>query len=169
MNNTLIYGYGNIGRTDDGLGIYAANTISKQENIKATVKTSYQLNIEDAYEISGYKKVVFIDATDDIDMPYYFKSLKPSHSVTFTSHELFPPSILNLSAELFESRPEAHMLSISGYEWDVCEGLSIRARKNLDSALEFLYWFLNKNSNDKKCYLFDVKRSLMEEKSNVKL
>ena len=63
----LIYGYGNPGRQDDGLGNEFVEIMEKwiaDEGIKNVFTDSnYQLNIEDADTISSKDIVVFVDAT----------------------------------------------------------------------------------------------------------
>jgi hydrogenase maturation protease len=54
----LVYGIGNPGRQDDGLGILFAEKIEEwlqnQGFINVEVTSNYQLNIEDAEKISHY-------------------------------------------------------------------------------------------------------------------
>ena len=65
----LIFGYGNPGRQDDGLGVAIAERIEgwarqvSQTNIE--VDSNYQLNIEDASNISEHDIVYFVDASKE--------------------------------------------------------------------------------------------------------
>ena len=65
----LIYGYGNPGRQDDGLGIFLSEKIDnwiKDKDIKSIkVDYNYQLNIEDVAEIANKDLVIFVDASKD--------------------------------------------------------------------------------------------------------
>jgi len=62
----LIYGFGNPGREDDGLGIELARRLedwSKKSGLPGiTFDSNYQLNIEDAEVISEKDLVIFADA-----------------------------------------------------------------------------------------------------------
>jgi len=65
----LIYGYGNPGRQDDGLGNEMVNMIQKwiETHHLTCMETdsNYQLNIEDAEKIAPWDIVVFVDATKE--------------------------------------------------------------------------------------------------------
>ncbi len=153
MNNgakILVYGYGNPGRQDDGLG---AHCIKKLEdwlvlhpNYELLTDTNYQLNIEDAAAISEVQRVVFVDASiEDID-GFSFTPIQASDAkVEFSMHAVSPSFVVDLCQKIYGRSPEAFLLHIKGYEWDFKEGLTPRASQNLDAAFEFLLHFLNPN------------------------
>ncbi len=117
----LIYGYGNPGRQDDGLGVFAVEKLrrwaikSKIQNI--IFDSNYQLNIEDSLEISKYNLIIFIDASGTIKNNYDFKKIYPQKNSAFTSHNMLPENILFLSKELYNKESEAYLLTIKGYKW----------------------------------------------------
>ena len=139
----LVYGYGNPGRQDDGLGIEMVKMvqawIEKHELNCMTSENNYQLNVEDAETISKMEYVVFVDATKEDIHEFKFDKVDPSDKkVEFTMHAVSPAYVLNLSNELFEKMPETYVLAIKGYEWDFAEGLSDNAKLNLEQAYQFL-------------------------------
>ena len=143
----LVYGYGNPGRQDDGLGSELIRMLDLwlfDNNIdQVTTDTNYQLNIEDAANISNYKMVVFVDASiEDIEQ-YTFTSVSPSDArVEFSMHAVSPSFVIDLCQKLYQTSPEAWLLHIKGYEWDFKEELSENAKKNLEAAFSFLIGFL---------------------------
>lgn len=138
----LVYGYGNPGRQDDGLGIALSETIEgwARENNLDDVDTdsNYQLNIEDADRISGFNLVIFADATKEDIRNYAFTPLKPSPEIEFTMHSMSPAFILNLCREVYMTSPSAFLLHIKGYEWEFMQDMTQEARKNLEEAARFL-------------------------------
>ncbi len=140
----LIYGYGNPGRQDDGLGIEMTNMIQKwieEHKLNCmTTDSNYQLNIEDAEKISDWEVVVFVDATKDESVhEFTFRKLEPSDAkVEFTMHAVSPSYVLHLSEKLFNKKPEAYVLAIRGFEWDMKEGLTANATLNLEQAFQYL-------------------------------
>jgi hypothetical protein len=58
------------------------------------------------------------------------------------SHALGPAAVLAVAAALYGKTPEARVLAVRGHSFAVGEGLTGRAERDLDLALEFLVAFL---------------------------
>jgi hydrogenase maturation protease len=144
----FVLGYGNPGRLDDGLGPKAAERLAALGLECVTVEIAYQLNIEDAFGISGHDVVIFVDASLNAPEPFSFEPLTPADEVTFTSHSVSPGSIMKLCADHFGPAPQAWVMAIKGYSFEFEEGLTEQAQKNLDEALTFLSDFLSKQSHE---------------------
>jgi len=151
----LIYGFGNPGRQDDGLGPALVGKLESDNNFKADTDSNYQLNIEDAYEISRYKGVIFVDASMDCEESFSFYEIEPASEITFTTHEMSPQSVMALCEDLYPNKVKAFILEIRGYEWEFKEGLSTEAKNNLEKALNFL-----KNNID-NILLYDSNRTVI--------
>jgi len=137
-NNIYIYGFGNPGRQDDGLGPAIIDKL-EQENIAGiTTDSNYQLNIEDAHNISGSDIVIFVDASIDAEEPFTFKRIQPSNEITFTTHSMSPESVLALAKDIYDKDIEAYVLAIRGYEWEFNEKFSPKASQNFNEAYVFL-------------------------------
>ncbi|MGE0218493.1 hydrogenase maturation protease [Mycolicibacterium sp.] len=135
---TLIYGIGNAGRCDDGLG-WAVIDRLEQCAPRAALRRTYQLNLEDADLITGYPRVVFVDATKDSAVESFSVSRpQPRMDLSFTSHALSVPAVLATALRCFDRVPETYVLGIRGYRWDLREGLTPRARRNLERAVAAL-------------------------------
>jgi hydrogenase maturation protease len=134
----LVIGYGNPGRQDDGLGPAAAAEIEKRKWPNVTTADNYQLAIEDAVQIAAHEAVWFVDAAREGDAPCAIRRLSPALDITFTSHLLKPEVLLAIAEQYFGKSPEAHLLSIRGYEFDFLEGLSEQASSNLSLAVVLL-------------------------------
>ncbi len=140
--NILVYGYGNPGRQDDGLGNAMTERIDQwiaDEGI-ANVRTdsNYQLNIEDAAEIADCDVVFFVDAsTEDIE-DFCITSVGAAFKIEFTMHAVSPAFVVDLCHKIYYKTPVAYLIHIRGYEWDFAEGLTTRAQTNLDGAFAFL-------------------------------
>jgi hydrogenase maturation protease len=138
----LVYGYGNPGRQDDGMGIALAEAIETwaREMKMNGVETdsNYQLNIEDAARISEFDLVIFADATKEEIKEYAFTVLTPSPKTDFTMHSVSPAFILNLCSEVYKKTPPAFLLHIKGYEWEFMKEMTPQALKNMEEATVFL-------------------------------
>ena len=137
---SLIYGIGNSGRQDDGLGWAFIDRLEQIRPLpRAHLRRTYQLNLEDADLISRYTRVLFVDATKDPAVESFTVSRpEPKLDFSFTSHAISVPSILATTQQCFEHVPGAYLLAIRGYEWELQQGLTDPAQHNLSQSLEFL-------------------------------
>jgi hydrogenase maturation protease len=142
----LIYGYGNPGRQDDGLGISVVERIEKwiRKHKLDFVKTdcNYQLNIEDAAEIADKELVIFVDATKEDINDFLITTVEPSNKIQFTSHSISPSYLLNLCNVIYNKSPDVYLLHIKGYKWEFMETMTEEARRNLDKSYNFLKKFI---------------------------
>lgn len=144
----LVYGYGNPGRQDDGLGIILVEQLeawAQAEGLAGVVfDSNYQLNAEDALTVAESRVVVFIDATKDGAEPHAFRRLASRAEIAFSTHAMSPESVLALAAELYDARPPAWILAIRGYEWEPNAVPTAAAQANLAAARGFLQAWLRK-------------------------
>lgn len=137
--DTLVLGWGNPGRMDDGLGPAFVEELSVLGLAGVELDSDYQLTVEDAAEVARHRRVVFVDADRSAAAPFSIRRLRPSrHGSSFSTHSVAPAAVLALTRDLFGSEPEAWLLGIRGYEFDdYREGLSEAARVNLERAVEY--------------------------------
>lgn len=138
-SSSLIYGIGNIGRQDDGLG-WAFIDWLEEESIcpKAELMRHYQLHLEDADLISYKKQVLFVDATKALDVEsIQLENMQAKMDFSFSSHAISIPSIMATCRQCFEKVPEVQLLTIKGYEWELQLGLTEKAKQNLKVATDF--------------------------------
>lgn len=135
----LLIGYGNPGRRDDGLGPAFAAALEQERLPGVTVDADYQLTVEDAAAATQHDVVLFVDADCVGPEPFSFQRLESGERLSFSSHSVSPGGVLALARELFGARTQAYVLGIRGYAFnEFGEGLTTRARANLDAALAFL-------------------------------
>ncbi len=143
-NNTkiLIYGYGNPGRQDDGLGNLFVELTEKwaiEEGLThISFDSNYQLNIEDSANIAAYDIVIFIDASLETIDDFLLTKITPSPKVEFSMHAVSASFVVKLCDDIYEKTPKAFLLHIKGYEWDFKPGLTPGAIQNLNKAFEFM-------------------------------
>lgn len=162
----LIYGIGNPGRQDDGVGALLVEKLERTIGTFVSVDgteggsgrrdappavhevsydANYQLNVEDADAISSRDVVIFADAdagtlgeTGGPDAPFRLYRLNPEPSASFSTHSVSAGGVLALCHELYNAHPAAFMLGIRGYEWEFNAPMSRAAKSNVDAALQFL-------------------------------
>jgi hydrogenase maturation protease len=142
----LIYGYGNPGRQDDGLGIMLSEEIEKwthSSNLSnIDVDQNYQLNIEDAEKISKYDLVIFIDASVNDIKSFTFDIIKPDLKTDFSMHSVTPSFVVGICEQIFGYHPQAYQLQIKGYKWEFMRDVSSGAKRNLLASLDYLKMIL---------------------------
>ena len=140
---TLLIGYGNPGRGDDGLGPAFARRIAARQLPGITIDIDYQLTVDHALMISETETVVFADAALDAEAAYYFRPMDESVGEALGSHTVTPQAALALARLLFGAAPRGFMLGLRGEKFgEMAEGLSAVATDSLDAAEAFfLDWY----------------------------
>jgi hydrogenase maturation protease len=137
----LLYGYGNPGRGDDGLGPALASAVEHLEIPCVDVDANYQLTVEDATQVGRYAVVVFADAATRGPAPFCFSSVDDSGvgHLGWTSHSVTPVQVVALARDLFGHKVRAYTLGIRGYQYnELDEVLSSPAKENLAAAVAFV-------------------------------
>ena len=111
----LVIGYGNTLRTDDGVGRHAAERLADDSRLDGVrVIGRHQLTPELALDVSQAALVVFVDASSRLPAGGF--TVEPMertgrHGAGW-SHHLDPPSLLDLTGELYGRVPDAFLISV---------------------------------------------------------
>jgi len=153
----LIYGYGNPGRLDDGLGPAFADAFETMHLKGVTVDSNYQLSIEDAAAVQEHNVVIFADADTAGAGPFFFKRIEPKAEISFSTHSVKPEALLALAQEYLGSAPvEGYLLGIRGYEFnEFGEKISDMAKQNLQAAVEFVQKVLQEQNFSERAKLYE--------------
>jgi hydrogenase maturation protease len=150
MDKILVYGYGNPGRQDDGIGSRFVELMDSWivQNGYSHIKTdcNYQLNIEDAALIADYDKVYFVDASIVPEIESFkLETVEPNNAtIEFTMHAVSVAYVVDLCRKIYGKQPQAYVLHIKAHEFDFKEELTEKANENLLLALDFLKGILIK-------------------------
>lgn len=136
--DTLLFGIGNCGRADDGLGWAFLDRVQNEPGFNSLVEYRYQLQVEDAAAVNRARRVIFVDSfKGDLPDGFRWKNCEASEHFEFTTHVLPPRGVLHYCASLFGHTPRAELMMIQGHDWGLRNGMSARAHWNLDQALAF--------------------------------
>lgn len=140
MTRVLIYGYGNPGRRDDGLGPALIDELTGRGlGGGVTIECGYQPQVEDAALVARHDVVIFADAENTGAGPFELRRLEPRREVTFSTHSVAPEAVLALAHDHFSGGAEGYVLGIRGYVFDdFGEELSPGAQSNLTAAADFI-------------------------------
>jgi len=134
--DTLVFGIGNSGRADDGLGWAFLDRLRAEPGFAAQAEYRFQLQVEDAWLAARFEHVVFVDAShEELPGGFHRAPCTACRAEGFTTHVLPPGAVLHYCHTLYGAAPRAETLALQGYRWDLHEGLSERAEANLAAAL----------------------------------
>ena len=137
-SKVLIIGIGNVGRQDDALGWMFLEYLDTEHFHSIDIEYRYQLQVEDAEIIGSYERILFIDACKtENDRGFFIKPCLPSDKHSFSTHSLLPETVMHLANSLYEKIPDAFVMGIQGYEWELDMGVSDGAYQNYLNALNF--------------------------------
>lgn len=142
-SGTLLIGYGNPGRGDDGLGPAFARRIAARNLPGLTIEIDYQLTVDHALMMAGAERVVFADAALDAEAPFYFRPVAGAADGALGSHSIGPDDAVALARLLFGASPSGFVLGLRGAAYgEMAEGLSEAAAASLDAAEAFfVQWY----------------------------
>lgn len=128
--STLIIGYGNTLRGDDGVGRYLAEEIAQQNWPHCRVISTHQLTPELAEAVAAVDRVIFIDAQlqESANEPSVevvaLKSLEPNELSGDLGHRGNPRELLTLAKILYGVEVKAWWVLIPAFTFDYGEKLS---------------------------------------------
>jgi len=152
MNRTLVIGFGNRDRADDGVAYYVVNVLRERrgqrmlaedetglEELGAPVDAVFmtQLAPELMDVTAPYGRIVFVDAHVGEDRgDLYSARVQPEDATSAFTHQISPAMFLALLQALYGREPEGHIVSIRGYDFDFHHNLSEATRRLIGDAAD---------------------------------
>ena len=137
--SSLVVGYGNPLRSDDGVGWVIAGRLAADPRFAAVdVLQRHQLTPELALDVCRADLVVLVDARSGAPAgSVAIERVEPaSANGTTWSHHLGPGSLVALAGELYGYAPEVHVVSVGVGSLDVGEGLSPAVEEAVTGAID---------------------------------
>jgi hydrogenase maturation protease len=136
---TLVIGYGNELRSDDGLGPRIARAVATWDLPHVRAVAVHQLTPELADQLAQASRVFFIDATLDCSLPPVSVVRVQAPSLkTLNPHASHPGHLLCLAQQVYGHVPEAWMIRVRAVTTVFGQELSPDAQRAMDEALEWL-------------------------------
>lgn len=150
--HTLILGYGNVDRGDDGLGYHVLNEVSRRtagtriepygyepQRLTDSVAGLFQRQLlpEMAEMLAGFDRVIFVDAhTGAYDQDLRVVEVNPGYVPQALTHHMSAETLLALTEVMAGRTPTGYLCSGRGYEFDFTSDLSERTRGIADQIVE---------------------------------
>lgn len=136
----LVFGYGNLSRGDDALGVLMLQYIEEHfslENIE--LLSDFQLQIEHALDLEHRELVIFVDASVKSEIAFEFTRLQPVRDLSHTTHAMSPAAILDTYQTIKkQTPPPCFLLAIGAESFELGEDLGDKAQQNFKKACEFM-------------------------------
>ncbi len=145
----LVIGWGSELRGDDAAGLVFARRLEAEAIPGVEVAVVPQLTPELAWDVAGAEQVVFADAVvpgsvDGVGDSPVIRPLDPGENVPARFiptcvHSLGPERVLELAATLYGKRPQAWVLYLPVFDFDLGLEISPRAEAVVDQGLHILH------------------------------
>lgn len=135
---TLIIGYGNTLRSDDGAGQAVAEAIANRALPGVRSLSVHQLTPDLAADMATVDRVLFVDAVlsrDDVPPRVQIQPLDPQSPNNSLGHHCDPRSILAFSGLLFDRIPDAYWVWIPAVNFEFGETFSEVTQRAIDVAV----------------------------------
>lgn len=141
----LVFGYGNLSRGDDALGVLMLQHIEARFDLtNIELLTDFQLQIEHALDLENRELVVFVDASVKSEIAFEFTQLQPIRDLSHTTHAMSPAAILDTYQTIKkQAPPPCFLLAIGADSFELGEELGNKATQNLAKASNFMDTLLN--------------------------
>jgi len=131
----LVLAVGNPSRGDDALGPELAARLEAAALPGVEVITEFQLQVENALDLVGRERVIFVDAGTNTPAPFDLRRVEPAAEFLHTSHALSPEAVLATYLRVTGTAPpEAWVLCVRGESFELGESLSAAAAVYLEAA-----------------------------------
>jgi hydrogenase maturation protease len=140
MPHTLIIGYGNALRGDDGAGFLVAELLrEKIQNPEIEILSEHQLMPELMEPISRSAHVIFIDASVSGRAGKVNRIvLRPAPSCSRYTHHVTPESLLAGAQSLYGHTPKATLYTIPGRFFETGDELTPSVRRAVNDLVSTL-------------------------------
>ena len=151
MPRTLVIGFGNLDRADDGAAYHVINALRKRlkqdalpeeetglDDLVAQVDSTFlmQLAPELIDIAASYDEIIFVDAhVDDNLADLHCGPVNPRHAPSTFTHHITPGMLLALLKAIHRKEPTGHLVSLRGYDFDFHRGLSENTESLIDPAV----------------------------------
>ncbi len=156
---TLVIGYGNVDRQDDGAGWHILKSLAshlerelpEDPGSLIEIKTTfvdlmfiYQIFPELAETLSHYERVCFVDAhTSEITQEISWSEISPMYEKSPLTHHMTPKTVLSITNTIYDKVPDTILVSVLGTKFGFERKLSRRTEKLAQIASDKIWEWIN--------------------------
>lgn len=148
----LVFGYGNPGRGDDGLGPAFGDAVEAMGFDHIECLNDMQLQVEHVMDMKNRDVVLFVDADISCDAPFALTRLESMQDDSYSSHAMTPHALLFAYQKVYnQPAPPTFLLRIRGSSFELGDNLTPAAEQHFDRALEKMKPLLQTTVQSKWC------------------
>ena len=162
MKKTLILGYGNPDRQDDGVAWHVLESVAQQlgKPVPNTFEEEFepgdatpdflfvmQLVPELAETLASYERVCFVDAhTGNVPEDVHLTRVTAEFQHSPFTHHMTVATCLILAQTIYHQSPEAILISVRGFQFGFARSLSQESEALANQATQIILdWLQDKN------------------------
>jgi len=146
----LILAYGNLSRGDDALAPLLLEKIEQFSTDlidKVECLTDFQLQIDHALDLKQRELVLFMDASIANQQSVALTQIHALNDNSYTTHAMSPQAVMQVYLNIEKtSPPPCFLLSLRAESFELGDGLSQTAQKNLIEAVALVTVLLEKHT-----------------------
>lgn len=136
---TLVIGYGNSLRSDDGIGQKTAIALSQMKLKDLTAMAVHQLTPELVEKIREFEQIIFLDAEVNSDRIKVKEiEINTVESKQKWTHYFNPESLINLTNYLYQKIPKTWLITIPINNIELGEEISKEVEEEADKVIQYL-------------------------------
>lgn len=133
---TLVIGYGNDSRNDDGVGWFVVRQLHRRQLPGVAFETAHQLEVDFCETVRDYDLIVFVDAAiPESPSPWRREEVVPGFQSHAVAHFLTPADVLGLCRTLYGVAPRGVLFSIRGHDFNFGMELSPATRQAAEEVV----------------------------------
>jgi hydrogenase maturation protease len=145
---TLVLGYGNESRNDDGVGWFVVAALHQHSLPGVAFETAHQLEVDFAETVRDYDRVFFVDAAiPESPAPWRREEVTPGFQSHAVAHYMTPSDILGLSRTLYGAAPRGVLFSIRGHDFNFGTKLSPATRQAAEEVVQEIIALLRQSES----------------------
>lgn len=165
LNKTLIIGYGNPDREDDGAAWHVLYRLARRlgrplpegpedgflpEGLEPDLWFALQLTPEMAETFAEYQRIIFVDAhTGQVPGEISFQPVDAAAPASILTHHLSPAACMALTWSLYFRRPEAHLLTMRGHSFQFSRDLTPQTDRIVNQAVDIIWnWVVKEDHGE---------------------
>lgn len=132
---------------DDGIGAYICSGIAAKKITGVAALITHQLDSNLLEELTAADDIIIADAaTATSDAVRFFKVSADEPAGVSSAHYMSASLLMQMARLVYNKELSIMICAVTGYNFSLREKLSVRAKKNADSAITIICKWIEENN-----------------------